>query len=145
MTSMIVIIPTIMDYFVTHLLYKDCDYHLGSVASRMWFKCKNPHQIQDVVFWMCETATSLVSSQPRHTCAGQRAKGELCFMHVSANEKEKRFSSQDSETFDPLFGQVVWCLKKSCLTSMRCVIIWHDMLRYVSRRRACRSPWRSKA
>eukprot|EP00434_Breviolum_minutum_P019937 symbB.v1.2.017592.t1/scaffold1330.1/size125110/10 len=69
-------------------------------------------EVQDV-FWMRETATSFVSSQPRHTCDGQRAKGQLCFMHVSATEKEKRFSLQDSEAFDPMVGQIVGCLKRS--------------------------------
>lgn len=74
------------------------------------------HEVQDV-FWMRETATSCVSSQLWQTCDGQRAKGQLCFMHVSATEKEKRFSLQDSEAFDPMVGRIVGCLK-SCLTSM---------------------------
>jgi len=79
------------------------------------------HQVQDV-FWMRETATSCVSSQLWHTCDGQRAKGQLFFMHVSATEKEKRFSFLDSEAFDPMVGQIVGCLK-SCLTSMHGVLV----------------------
>lgn len=77
------------------------------------------HEVQDV-FWMRETATSFVSSQPRHTCDGQRAKGQLCFFaRLCHREREAilftRFWSfrpdgwSNSWMFEVLPHKHAWC------------------------------------